>query len=359
MRIGLIAPPWVPVPPPAYGGTEVVVDNLARGLAARGHDVQLFTVGESTTPVHRRSLYPVAAEPMGDSLLEAAHVLAAYEELSDADIIHDHTMLGPLLATHRRLGSPPVVTTHHGPFTPVSRRVFREIARHTAVVAVSHAQALAAGDIPIAAVVHHGIDLDLYRAGPGGGGYLLFVGRMCADKGVHRAVRIAKRAGRTLIMATKIRERAEQEYFEREVRPLLSAGDDWPAEQPLPRRLELMRHADALVNPIGWPEPFGLVMAEALACATPVLAFSRGAAPEIVDHGRTGYLCEGDDEMAAALDRLGALDRARCRAAAEQRFSLERMVRDHEQVYRSILTRRFPAAERALRPLDAVPVLEA
>ena len=290
MRIGLIAPPWVPVPPPAYGGTEVVVDNLARGLQALGHEVRLFTVGESTCPVPRDFLYPLAAEPIGDSVAEAAHVLAAYESLRDVDIIHDHTLLGPLLAGRWAMPRPPVVSTNHGPFTTQTRRIYAETARHSSIVAISHSQARTATDIPITAIIHHGIDLELYQPGPGTGGYLLFVGRMSPSKGVHRAVRVAKRAGLPLIMATKIREPDEHEYFEQRVRPLLGPDDDTPTELPLTTRLQLMREATALLNPISWPEPFGLVMAEALASATPVLAAPRGAAPEIVDHGVTPRL---------------------------------------------------------------------
>ena len=338
MRIALIAPPWVPVPPPGYGGTEVVVDNLARGLAARGHQVRLFTVGESRCPVPIRSLYATVVEPMGAGVPEAAHVLAAYQQLAGADIIHDHTRLGPLIAARRWRTSPPTVTTNHGPFTPVTRRIFAEIARHAAIVAISRAQARSAGGIPIAAVIHHGIDLDLYQPGPGGGGYVLFTGRMSAEKGVHRAVRIAKRAGRKLIIVTKIRGAAENAYYEQKVRPLLPPEDDVLEDPPLPDRLELMRNADALVNPISWPEPFGLVMAEALASATPVLAFPCGAAPEIIDDGKTGFLCEDEDEMVTALGKITRLDRDDCRAAAERRFSLHRMVTNYERLYRAILT---------------------
>jgi glycosyltransferase involved in cell wall biosynthesis len=139
MRIGLIAPPWIPVPPPAYGGTEIVIDNLARGLMARGHDVRLFTVGESTCPVPRQWLFRSPVEPMGACAQEAAHVLAAYEALADVNIIHDHTVMGPQLAGRRGIPRQPVVTTIHGPFTPQSRRTLAEVARHASIVAISHA----------------------------------------------------------------------------------------------------------------------------------------------------------------------------------------------------------------------------
>ena len=337
MRIGLIAPPWIPVPPPAYGGTEEVIDNLARGLTALGHDVVLFTVGESSCPVPRRWLFRSPAEPMGDHFRESAHVLAAYEALADADIIHDHTDLGPVLAGRRGKARQPVVTTIHGPVTARSRRRLTEAARHASIVAISHAHARSFGDIPVAAVIHHGIDLDVHKPGPGTGGYLLFTGRMSPDKGVHHAVRVARRAGWPLVIAAKIREPAERAYFEEQVRPLLGPDDDMRAEQPLAARVDLMGHAAALVNPITWPEPFGLVMAEALATATPALAFPNGAAPEIIDHGRTGYLCRDQDEMTAAAARVHQISRRHCRAAAERRFSLARMAADYDRLYRAIL----------------------
>ena len=203
-------------------------------------------------------------------------------------------------------------------------------------------------------MIHHGIDLDVYTPGPGGGGYVMFIGRMSPDKGVHHAVRIAKKAGKRLLLSTKMREDNEIGYFESEVRPLLDLDDDMPTEMPLDRRIELLRHADAMLNPITWREPFGLVMAEALACATPVLAFPNGAAPEIIDPGRTGYLCRDEGEMISAVDRVAELDRNQCRDAAQQRFSLERMARDHDELYRRVLDResrlmrRIPAAGRRL-----------
>lgn len=347
MRIGLIAPPWVPVPPPAYGGTEVVIDNLARGLKELGHDVSLFTVGDSTCPVHKEYLYREPVAPIGLSVAESAHVLAAYEALADVDLIHDHTLLGPLVAGMAGIRRPPVVTTNHGPFTDHTRPIWSQIARNASIICISHSQARASGSVPVAAVIHHGIDLDVHAAGPGGGDHLMFIGRMSADKGVHHAVRIAKKAGWRLVMSTKMREKEEVEYFNEEVRPLLSADDEIPSEMPLRRRLQLLGTAQALLNPITWREPFGLVMAEALASATPVIAFPNGAAPEIVDPGRTGFLCQHEDEMIEAIGRIGEIDRDQCRGAAQRRFSLQGMARDHERFYRRVLDRevldRIPA----------------
>lgn len=352
MRIGLVAPPWAPVPPTGYGGTEVVVDNLARGLAALGHDVRLFSVGDSSCPVPRRHLYGTAPRPIGTSVEEAAHVLAAYDVMEDVDVIHDHTVLGPLLAPTPGPGVPPVLTTHHGAFTPENRRIFAQVARRAGVVAISHDQAARAPDVPVTAVIHHGIDLATYRPGPGEGGFLLFLARMSPEKGPVAALRVAHRTGRRLVLVTKMREADELDYFRTVVRPLLGPDDELLVEPPLPVRLELLRHAAALLNPIAWPEPFGLAMAEALACGTPVLGYGTGAAPEIVDHGVTGLLCGDEDELADAVSRIPTLDRGACRAAARARFSLDRMARDHVELYEQTL---LGQDLRSLLAVGAVP----
>ncbi|MHC1557834.1 glycosyltransferase family 4 protein [Actinomycetospora sp. C-140] len=337
MRIGIVAPPWVPVPPVAYGGTEAVIDNLAHGLVAEGVDVRLFTVGTSTCPVPSDHLFDDPVAPMNTALPEAAHVLAAYDALDDVDLIHDHTVLGPLVAGRRGATRVPVVTTLHHLLTPPALRVAAEAARHASIVAISRSQARSAVGVPVTAVIHHGIDLDVHRFGPGDGGHLMYIGRMAPEKGVHRAVRVARAAGRRLVLATKIRTPEERAYYEDEVRPLLLPDAEPPREMGPDQRARLLGGAVALVNPIRWREPFGLVMAEALACGTPVVTFPEGAAPEIVDDGRTGFLCDDEDAMVAALDRIGSLDRRACRAAAEQRFSVARMARDHVRLYRALL----------------------
>ncbi|MFI9511021.1 glycosyltransferase [Nocardia sp. NPDC052566] len=349
MKIGLIVPPWVPVPPPAYGGTEAVVGNLAEGLAVLGHDVHLFTVGDSTCPVRRYHLFEHPTPQIGVGEAELMHVLAAYDAFAGMDIIHDHTSLGPFIGAGA--DGPPVVVTNHGPFTPMRQELFRSMARHSHIVAISHAQHRAAGTVPISAVIPHGIDLSAYKYGPGGGGYVVFVGRMNPEKGVHRAVQVARLARRKLVMITKIREPEERSYYNERVRPLMGPDDPEPREEPLAPRVELVRHADALINPIEWPEPFGLVMAEALACGTPVLAFPNGAAPEIVDHGRTGFLCRDVDAMVDALDQVDTIDRQACRTSAERNFGRLRMARDHERLYRKILT-----GERMNRAAVPAPV---
>jgi len=339
----------VAVPPVTYGGTEAVIDNLARGLVRLGHQVRLFTVGESTSPVPTDHLFERAAAPIGQTVPEAAHVLAAYESLADMDIIHDHTTLGPLIGARAMPETPPVVTTNHGAFTETTRPIFARIATKAAVIAISADQARRAGDVPIAAVIHHGIDLDAYRPGPGAahGPHLVFVGRMSADKGVHRAVRIAHAAGRPLRIIAKMRDPEERQYYETVVRPLMSAEDEAPEELPFEDRVAAVQESVALVNPISWPEPFGLVMAESLAMATPVIAYPNGAAPEIVTHKRTGYLCPTESSAARAVGRLDYIDRKACREDAENRFSLDLMARRYVALYERILAgARIPSSRR-------------
>jgi glycosyltransferase involved in cell wall biosynthesis len=336
MRVGLIAPPWLPVPPPAYGGTEAIVDNLARGLQAAGHEVRLFTVGESTCPVPCEHLYERGVEPFGQTVPEAAHVLAAYARMRDVDLVHDHTMLGPLLAPWTA-GGPPLVTTNHGPFTEVTRPVLARIAERAAVIAISYDHARRAWDVPVTGVIHHGVDLAVYRPGTEVRDHVVFVGRMSPDKGVDRAVRIAHLAGRPLRIVTKMREPEEHEYFEAVVRPLLSSEDEYLDELGLADRVEVVQSAACLVNPIRWAEPFGLVMAESLAVGTPVVAYPRGSATEIVTHGQTGFLVSSEDEAATAVRDIGSIDRTLCRRDAEARFSVERMTRDHVALYRRVI----------------------
>lgn len=343
MRIGLIAPPWVPVPPPAYGGTEIVVDRLARGLVAAGHEVRLYTVGESTCAVPRLWRYPKAMEPLENSVIEAAHVLAAYESMTDVDLIHDHTVIGPLLARRRRRQAP-VVATIHSAFTADYRLIYKEAATVVPLVCISHDQRSGAPEVPVARVIHHGIDPDAFPFGAGDGGYLLFLGRMSPDKGVDRAICVARAAGRPLLIAAKMREAAEVAYFEEQVEPMLGGDVEYLGEVDAAGRLALLQGARALVNPIQWPEPFGLVMIEALATGTPVISSPRGAAPEIVEDGRTGFLCAGVDEMVRAVGRVDSLRRLDCRHAAVARFSTGRMVRDHIAFYSDVLAGHGPGS---------------
>ena len=335
MRIALVAPPWLPVPPAGYGGTEAVIDRLATGLQALGHDVLLFTTGDSTCPVPRAwSRESSAFELLGQSLVEVDHLLHAYERVSDYDIVHDHTLIGPLLAPDHLRGR--LVTTNHGPFTPEARTIVAQLADRAAVVAISRDQA-SRSPVPVDAVIHHGLRVEEFPIGAGEGDHLFYLGRFSPDKGAREAALIAREAGIPLLMAAKMREPGEVAYFREFVEPLL--GDDvrYVGEVGMAEKLALMGSARALLNPIRWPEPFGLVMIEALACGTPVLTRRAGAAPEIVDHGVTGVVCDTDDELLDAVGEIDRLDRQACRRAAQERFSVEAMVTAHVELYRRLL----------------------
>lgn len=341
MRVGLVAPPWFTVPPERYGGTESVIATLAGGLAQAGHDVVLAAAEGSTCPVPRVRGLPPTPDPrrLGAAMLELPYVLAAYRSLEGVDVVHDHTLTGPLCALPSR--RPPVVVTNHGPFDASSNPIYREMARRgVGVVAISRHQAATASGVPITGVIHHGMDVDAVAAGFGDGGYACFVGRMCPDKGVREAVLIAREAQVPLLIAAKMREPAEREYFGSAVRPLLGPDAHYVGEVDAQERNQLLRGAIALVNPLRWPEPFGLVMIEALACGTPIVATPCGAAPEIVDEGITGFLRTGITDLASALRAAGSLDRRACRRAARTRFTTERMVADHVRLYERVLARR-------------------
>jgi len=337
-----MAPPWLPVPPPAYGGTESVIDRLARGFQQCGHDVLLWTTGDSTCPVPKGSVLQ-RADPnrMGHTVLEIQHLIHGYQAMIDweADIVHDHTLIGPL---YTQLSSTfPVVTTNHGPFGHELIDLYRCIGDNIPIIAISADQARRALDVPIAAVIHHGIDLDAFPVGQGDGDengeYFLYLGRMAPEKGARQAAEAARRAGKRLILAAKMREPAEREFFTSEVEPLLDEQITFIGEVDGPTRLSLLQGATALLNPIRWAEPFGLVMIEALACGTPVLTFAEGSAPELIDHGRTGFVCRDVPELAERMHEVDRLDRATCRHEAVSRYSTERMAADHLRLFEEIV----------------------
>jgi glycosyltransferase involved in cell wall biosynthesis len=340
MRIGMIAPPWTPIPPLLYGGIELVVDQLARGLEEVGHEVLLFTTGDSTCPVPSQWALPVAeGTRIGMAVPELRHVIHAYEAVRNCDVVHDHTVMGPFYAAH--YPGLPVTTTIHGPFNEELKDIYRVNAERVPIVAISHAQRRTAPEIPISRVIHHGIDAAHFPMGGGDGDddgpYVVFLGRMADDKGAHRAIEIARKAGIRILMAAKMRESWELRYFSEKVEPLLGQDARYLGEVSHERKLELLAGASALLFPIRWNEPFGMVMLEAMACGTPVLAFEEGAAPEVVDHGRTGFLCEDDGAMVDALGQLGDLDRRDCRLSVEGYFSTNRMVTEHIELYESMI----------------------
>ena len=337
MQIGIIAPTWLPIPAPAYGGTETVVDTLCRGLQAAGHEVHLVAHPDSTCPV-RRSSVVLAGDTtrMGRASIELEHALGAYELVRDCDVVHDHTLAGPVLAA--RHPSLPVVATNHMPFTRTMTAIFGAAVPHVGLIAISHSHA-ASTTLPIAAVVHHGIDVAEFPIGTGAGGYVAVLSRMAPDKGIHRAIAIAKAACVPLRIAAKMREPREREYFEQYVRPELTDEIQYLGELNNIEKRSFLADATALLNPIMWPEPFGMTMVESLACGTPVIGCPRGAAPEIVQHGVTGFLSDEDDDLVAAVHAVPRLDRGACRQRVVDHFSAQKMVEGHVKVYESQIAR--------------------
>ncbi len=335
MKIGIIAPPWVPVPPLAYGGTELVIDTLARGLAVAGHEVELFATGDSTCPVPTKFLLDEAeGERIANSCIEIKHLIAGYTELSkDVDIIHDHTLLGPVYGPS--VTDKPIVTTNHFPYSADTHLIWEAVTKGPGkIISISnHHASLASEETVVDKVIHHGVDTSRFPDGAGEGGYLAFLGRMVTQKGVHTAVEVARKTGMPLKIAAKMREPREIEYFETHIKPYLTSEIEYLGELGPKDKLELLSGAKALLNPIRWHEPFGMVMIESMACGTPVIVFPQGAAPEIVTDGLTGFVVNSEDEMAEAVGKIDQINRRACKFEVETRFSMKRMVQDHVDFY--------------------------
>ena len=343
MRILQVAPPWFPVPPTGYGGIEWIVASLADGLADAGHDVTLLASGGSHTRATLKTVYDDAPSlHVGDPWYEAPHSLAAYTRRDDFDLIHDHTgVIGPAIAAALPPGPPPVVHTLHGPWTTANERLYRAVCGRVHLAAISNDQASRAPEgIRVAAVCHNGVPLERYPYREDKEDFLLFVGRATADKGPEIAIEVAKRVGLPLIMAIKIAEPLEIEYYDTMMAPALVDADvDIRTGVEHDEKVDLMGRARAVLVPIRWDEPFGLVMAEAMACGTPAVAYRRGAAPELVVDGETGYLIEPGD-LGAFVDATHQVERiapSACRQRVEEHLSSDRMVARYVELYERLV----------------------
>jgi glycosyltransferase involved in cell wall biosynthesis len=317
-----------------------VVDSLARGFVAAGHEVLLAAPSDSTCPVPMvAGMREAVPHDMGLTTSELSHVIRSYNGLQEVDIIHDHTMAGPLYVHSPQ--QMPVVTTIHGPLNANAVDIYGATARRAAIIAISRDQASHAPDVPVTRVIHHGMDVSSVPVGTGGGGYLCFVGRSCPDKGLLEAIMIAREAGMPLRIAVKMREPEELRYFHEVIEPLLGPNEDFVGEVDDATKYGLMGGALAFLNPIQWSEPFGLVMIEALATGTPVIGTKIGSAPEIVDHGRTGFLGK-TGELAGYVGAAAGLSRAACRKVVADRFSVERMVGQHLRLFTELIESRIP-----------------
>jgi glycosyltransferase involved in cell wall biosynthesis len=353
LRIALLAPPWLPVPPTGYGGIESVTSLLADALVARGHDVTLLAAPGSRSSARVVSLldrlYP---HEIGASVVEADHAARAlaYVERAERDgaafdVLHDHSGWVTLAMADRV--SVPVVHTIHGSFDAHASRFYAAHGHKAALTYISRAQAAARPvGLAIDAIVHNPIDVDAWPTDVAKDDYLLWVGRMCPEKGPHRAIRVARRTGRRLVIAGPVQP-GQEAFFAESIEPDLDERITYIGEVGGRRKLELFAGAAAFLMPISWPEPFGMVMVEAMAAGTPVLAFAAGAAPEVVEPGRSGLLVGDEDAMAEAVDQVTDLSPHECRASARERFSPDQIAARYEAVYRAVATsaddRRVPA----------------
>jgi glycosyltransferase involved in cell wall biosynthesis len=346
MRIAQVAPLTEAVPPKLYGGTERVVAYLTDALVELGHDVTLFASGDSMTKAARLSsvwpralrLDPAVKDHFAPMFMQLETVAQRAHQF---DVIHCHLdYFGfPLL---RRL-STPSVTTLHGrldlPELPPLYRLYGDMP----VVSISDSQREPLPEANFVATVAHGLPENLLRKGGGRGGYLAFLGRICPEKAPDAAIRIAARAGLPLKIAAKV-DRADREYFNTVVEPLLGHGKvEFIGEIREDQKQAFLGNAAGLVFPIAWCEPFGLVMIEAMACGTPVIAFENGSVPEVLEDAVTGFIVHSEDQAVEAVRRIGTLDRARIRAEFERRFTARRMAQNYLKLYaRLTRARRLP-----------------
>ena len=348
MRIAQVAPLHESVPPKLYGGTERVVSFLTEELVRMDHDVTLFASADSATAATLRpgSLRGLRLDPAcRDSLpYHVAMLQEVLDRAAEFDVVHFH-----IDCIHLPLLRPcnlRAVTTLHGRLDVPGLAAMFQRFPEAELVSISDSQRRPLQRARWAATVHHGLPRDLLPLGDGGGGYLAFLGRASPETGLDAAIRIARRAGRPLRIAAKV-DKADAAYHETVIEPmLLSSEVEFIGEINEGQKAEFLGNAAAVLFPIDWPEPFGLVMIEAMACGTPVIAYDRGSVREVLRPGVSGWIVAGEDQAVAALAGLAGFDRAACRAEFEARFTSERMAREYVGIYRQVSGLRQPASYR-------------
>lgn len=351
MRIAQIAPLWERVPPPAYGGIELVVGLLCDELVRRGHEVTLFASGDSITLAKLDSVHPRAlrTDPSVKEcgIYEMLQLVRVYESAREFDIIHSH--MGCAALPYGNLVKTPTIHTLHGIFTPDNEKLF-SYARKQPYVSISDSQQEPRLELNYVATVYNGINTSIYEFGdrPEQPPYLAFLGRISPEKGTHLAIEIAKRSGWHLKIAGKV-DVVDVEYFEGQVKPHIDGKQiEYLGEANHEQKCELMRGAVATLFPITWREPFGLVMVESMAVGTPVIAMNLGSTSEVIVHGRTGFLCDTVEECVASVDFATRLNRKTCREHVVKNFSMERMTEGYLAAYQNILAVRFAENGRAI-----------
>lgn len=340
MRIAQVTPLWERVPPPAYGGIELVVSLLTDELVRRGHEVTLFATGDSITLAKLESVHPRAIRTDSTvkeyQIYESMQLGHVYQQAHEFDIIHSH--MGFPALPYAQFVKTPTIHTLHGVFTPDNEKLY-SYARSQPYVSISNAQRKPELGLNYAATVYNGIDVDSYKfyAEPNEPPYLAFLGRLSPEKGPHHAIEIAKRTGVTLKMAGKI-DIVDREFYDEILAPQIDGEQiQYLGEANHVQKNTLMGGAVATLFPITWKEPFGLVMVESMAAGTPVIGMRLGSAPEVICDGKSGFLCDTIEECVAALERVKDIDRADCRQHVIEHFSVQRMTDGYEAVYRELI----------------------
>jgi glycosyltransferase involved in cell wall biosynthesis len=359
LRIAMVAPPYFSIPPSGYGGIEAVVADLVDGLVDDGHDVTLIAAGpRATRATHYVSTFeePPSAK-LGDPLTEVLHAarVANVVEHGDFDVVHDHTLAGPLLA---RATPAPTVATVHGPLEPDPAAYWAALAPTVGLIGISAAQRRSAPQLPWLATVHNGIRVESFPFQREKEPYALFLGRFHPQKAPHLAIDAARAAGLPITLAGKCQEPVEKEYFDSEIVPRLGPDVTIFGIADATAKRNLLRRACCLLFPICWEEPFGLVMIEAMACGTPVVALRRGSVPEVVLDGVTGAVVDDPAELPAAIERARLMDPAAARAHVAEHFCTAAMVRGYVRAYETLLGSLCEPVSpgtgtvRSLRPAD-------
>jgi glycosyltransferase involved in cell wall biosynthesis len=355
LHIAMIAPPYFDVPPLGYGGVEAVVADLVDALVDRGHEVTLIGAGRHGTRAQRflTSYDAGPADRLGEPLPEVVHAAKVATMLDglDVDVVHDHTLTGPLLARGRRT---PTVVTVHGPTSDEPGEYYRALGDTVRFVAISDAQRATAPGLPWAATVHNAIRVDTFPMRQGKEDFALFLGRYNPDKAPHLAIDAARAAGLPIVLAGKCNEPLEREYFAREIEPRLGPDTTIFGIADAAAKRDLLGRACCLLFPICWEEPFGLVVIEAMACGTPVAALRRGAVAELVVPGQTGVLVDRPEELPAAIAAARRLDPVLCRKHVQANFTTEIMAAGYEAVYRQTLAEMADPRLRAVSGPEAV-----
>lgn len=339
IQVAMVAPPWYELPPSGYGGIESMCADLTDGLLALGVDVTLIGVGTNGTGAR---FVQTLAEPqfarLGNTMPDALHAAALPAILTElgVDLVHDHSFLGPLAAAGRTV---PTLVTAHGPVDGELGRYYHAMGSAIDLVAISRSQQSSAPWLNWAGVVHNAVRVADFPFRSEKSDFALFLGRLSPDKGLITAITAATCAGVDLVVAAKASEEAERQYFEDEIRPRLGPTIHWIGEVDRCAKRTLLAHARCLLFPIAWAEPFGMVMIEALACGTPVVALRRGSVSEIVRDGVTGWVRDDPAQLPEALLRVGELAPAACRTDALDRFDVDRMAHGYLRVYQGLLGR--------------------